>query len=144
MRRHTWAAGLAAVVIVLTGCASQEDSPDVEASDEPTASSTPSGASPSPSATSPAPAPAGTTVEITIKGDDVTPSGKTVQVDVGDPVRLAITSDAAGELHVHSTPDQEVTFVKGTSTHELTFDRPGVVEVEDHHSGKVIVKLEVR
>ena len=142
MRRNTWVAGLAAVVIGLTGCASQEEpGADTTGSDTPSASPT---ESPTGSAAPTTQALAGTTVEITITGNDVSPNGKTVNAVVGEPVTLAITADAAGELHVHSTPDQEVAFGKGTSTHELTFDKPGVVEVEDHHSGRVIVRLEVR
>lgn len=142
MRRITWAAGLALVTIGLAGCASAEDDPGSDA--------TPSG-SPSPTATqsettsaATTPSPAGPTVEITIDGDDVTPNGATVEAAVGEPVTLAITADAPGELHVHSTPDQEVAFGAGSSTHGLTFDRPGVVEVESHDTGKVIVKFQVR
>jgi hypothetical protein len=136
-------AGLAVVVIGLAGCAAQEDEPgDTTASEAPSAvpSETPTSGAPAPSAT----APAGTTIDITIKGHDISPSGETVEASVGEPVTLAITADDAGELHVHSTPDQVVAFDAGSSTHELTFDKPGVVEVEDHHSGKVVVKLEVR
>lgn len=142
MRRITWVAGLAVVLIGLTGCASQDDEPgDTTAEETPSASA---GATPSSSAPSPTPtAPAGTTIEITVEGHDISPNGKTVKAGLGEPVNLVITSDASGELHVHSTPDQEVAFKAGTSTHELTFDKPGVVEVEDHHSGKVVVKLQI-
>jgi hypothetical protein len=56
---------------------------------------------------------------------------------------LHITADRAGELHVHSTPEQELEFDEGESHVELTFDHPGVVEVEDHESGKVILQLQV-
>jgi hypothetical protein len=146
VRHSTWVAGLAVIVLGLTGCASQDDGPDSDTTASETASATPS-ESPGSSTPSPTPTPtaaAGTTIEITIKGHDISPNGKTVKASVGEPVTLAITADAAGELHVHSTPDQEVAFAAGSSSHELTFDRPGVVEVEDHHSGKVVVKLEIR
>jgi hypothetical protein len=87
--------------------------------------------------------PAGAVVDITINGADVSPKGDRVEVDLGKPVTLKITSDRAGELHVHSTPEQEVSFEAGTTTRNLTFEQPGVVEVEDHESGAVIVQLQV-
>jgi len=40
-------------------------------------------------------------------------------------------------------PEQEIEFDKGTSTKKLTIDQPGIVDVEDHALGQVIVQLEV-
>lgn len=86
----------------------------------------------------------GTVVVVTIDGDRIEPNGATVQADLDEPVTLAITSDRAGEMHVHSSPEQYVEFRKGSGEYELTFERPGVVEVEDHETGFVVVQLEVR
>ena len=66
-----------------------------------------------------------------------------MQVPLGEPVTLDITADREGELHVHSTPEEEIAFQHGDTEAELTFDQPGVVDVEDHESGKVIVQLQV-
>jgi hypothetical protein len=44
---------------------------------------------------------------------------------------------------VHSTPEQEIAFEKGTTTEKLTIDKPGIVDVEDHELEQVIVQLEV-
>jgi hypothetical protein len=85
----------------------------------------------------------GTTVDITIKDGKVTPSGDRVKAKVGEPVTLKIEADTAGEIHVHSTPEQEIEFEKGTSTKKLTIDQPGIVDVEDHALEQVIVQLEV-
>ena len=84
-----------------------------------------------------------TTVNITIKGDTVTPNGDRVDAKVGKPVTLKIHADQAGEIHVHSTPEQHIDFPSGTSTRKLTIDKPGVVDVEDHALDKVIVQLQV-
>jgi hypothetical protein len=62
----------------------------------------------------------------------------------GEPVTLLITATKAGELHVHSSPEQHVEFPSGTSAATLTLDQPGVVDVEDHALDKLIVQLEVR
>ena len=53
-------------------------------------------------------------------------------------------ADAAGEIHVHRTPEQEYVYGNGTTTLKLTpIDRPGVVEVETHDPQLVVVQLEV-
>jgi hypothetical protein len=83
-------------------------------------------------------------IEITISGDTVTPNGKKIDVSMNQPVTLDVTADKAGQIHVHSTPEQEIAYDSGESTHTLTFDRPGVVEVESHTLEKVIVQLQVR
>ena len=83
-------------------------------------------------------------VDITFDGDSVTPNGERIDAKVGEPVTLNIDADAPGELHVHSTPEQEVAYDAGTSTHEVTFDQPGVVDVESHELGNIVVQVEVR
>ncbi len=104
-------------------------------------------AAPSGSASSAAPSSAapssGTTVDITIKDGKVTPNGERVKAELGSPVTLRIDADTSGEIHVHSTPEQEIEFEKGTSTHQLTLDQPGIVDVEDHALEQVIVQLQV-
>ena len=85
----------------------------------------------------------GTTVDITIKAGKVTPNGERVKATVGTPVTLHIDADKPGELHVHSSPEQEIAFEAGTSTKKVTIDRPGIVDVEDHELEQVIVQLEV-
>ena len=57
---------------------------------------------------------------------------------------LTIEADEAGEIHVHSTPEQEISYEAGTSEHEIVVDRPGVVEVESHDPDVILLQLEVR
>jgi hypothetical protein len=84
-------------------------------------------------------------IEVTVAGDSVTPNGERVEVSVGEPVELVVTADAPGEIHVHSSPEQEFEYRKGTSTIELDpIQRPGVVVVESHTLEKTIVQLEAR
>jgi hypothetical protein len=84
-------------------------------------------------------------IEVTVAGDSVTPNGERVEVSVGEPVELVVTADAPGEIHVHSSPEQEIEYRKGTTTIELDpIQRPGVVEVESHTLEKTIVQLEAR
>ena len=140
-RRRTRVATTAAAVIALaaltlTSCASAEDA---EPDDSATSSATDGG-----SATSTPSKPTGVVVDITFDGDSVTPNGERIEAKVGEPVTLNVDADAAGELHVHSTPEQEIAYGAGTSTHEVTFDQPGIVDVESHDLEKVVVQVEVR
>jgi hypothetical protein len=135
----------------LTGCGSDDSS----AGDEPSAtasasqSASASAETPTPSPTeSPAGTetsepPSGTTIDISIQGGKVDPSGERVKAEVGEPVTLNIDAEKAGELHVHSTPEQEIAFPAGRSTKKLTIDQPGIVDVEDHELEQVIVQLQV-
>jgi hypothetical protein len=83
-------------------------------------------------------------IEVTFRGDSVTPNGDRVQVRAGVPVELVVTADRPGEIHVHSSPEQELEYDAGTTTLRLTLDQPGVVDVESHDLEKAIVQLEVR
>lgn len=113
-------------------------------SSDPAAQETPTTPSPTSSApTSTAPAPSGQVVEITVGHDDVTPAGKKVELDRGETLTLKITAEEAGELHVHSTPEQAIDFPAGESSHEITLDRPGLYEVESHHPAKLVLQLQV-
>ncbi|WP_231388921.1 hypothetical protein [Marmoricola sp. URHB0036] len=84
------------------------------------------------------------TVDITFKGDSVTPSGAKVKVKAGDPLKLHITADKAGEIHVHSSPEQHIEYAAGTTDKTVTIDQPGVVDVESHSLDKLILQLTVR
>ena len=82
-------------------------------------------------------------IEIEIEGDKISPKGDLVEAKTGEVITLRIDSDRAGELHVHSTPEQEFSFDDGKSTIELNIDTPGVVDVEEHETGVVVLQLEV-
>ena len=84
------------------------------------------------------------TIDITISGDSVTPNGDRIQVGVNQPIELVVKADAAGEIHVHSTPEKELEYQAGTTTLPLKIDKPGIVEVESHALEKTIVQLEVK
>jgi len=85
----------------------------------------------------------GVVVDITVAGDEITPNGLRIEAEVGEPVILTVQADRSGELHVHATPEQEIAFDPGTTQHEIVIEQPGVVEVEEHESGFVILQLQV-
>lgn len=82
-------------------------------------------------------------VNIEFSHGSVTPKGQRVEVTAGQPVELVVKADEPGELHVHSSPEQELEYGAGTTTLKLTIDQPGVVDVESHHPEIVVVQLEV-
>jgi len=84
-------------------------------------------------------------IDVTFKGEDVTPNGEVVQVSVGQPVELDVTADKPGEIHVHSDPEQEFEYDAGSTTIDVKpIETPGVVVIESHTLDKVLVKLQVR
>lgn len=139
--RITAALAAAALTLALAGCA--EDEPAADATDAPTPSAT---SAPAPETTESSPAePEGVVVDVTIADGEVTPQGDRVEVEVGEPVTLRVTSDEADEIHVHSDREHSLDVEAGTPG-ELTFtvDRPGQVAVESHHLDVTIVQLVAR
>jgi hypothetical protein len=141
--------GAAALAVVLTACGGEDPStsqpsepPSATPSESPseTEQATPSKeASPEPTKE-----PAGPSAEVTIEGGSVDPLAQSVKAEVGETVTLEVTSDRAGELHVHSTPEQYKEFGAGRSTVRMTFDRPGAVDVEEHESGALVLRVLVQ
>lgn len=85
-----------------------------------------------------------TSIDVTVSDGTISPSGERVQVALGEEIEFVVKADTAGELHVHSFPEQTLAYGNGTTNLRLTIDEPGVVEVEDHELGLVVVQLEVR
>jgi hypothetical protein len=131
-------ARLAPLVLVLaaslSACGGDGDT-DSPATDPSSSSSPDSGASSTDG---------GVAVTVTREGDSFTPNGERVELGIDQSLVLTIESDEAGELHVHSTPEQEIAYDAGTSEHEIVIDRPGVVEVESHDPDVILLQLEVR
>jgi hypothetical protein len=84
-------------------------------------------------------------IDVTFSGDSVTPNGELVQVAVGQPIELAVTADAPGEIHVHSDPEQEFEYDAGSSTIAVDpITVPGRVVVESHTLEKTLLTLQAR
>jgi hypothetical protein len=83
-------------------------------------------------------------IAITVTGESVTPNGQQYDVAIGQRVELDVTADKPGEIHVHSSPEQEFQYDAGSTTLSLKpIQRPGVVTVESHTLEKTILKLKV-
>jgi len=124
------------LALTLTGCGSDKKSgtgsPETEVSATPAAQVTT------------APAADAEVIAIRLTASAVDPSGDRIQVKPGQPIVLQINAEKAGELHVHSSPEQHIAFPAGGSEITLKFSQPGIIEIEDHALDKTIVELEVR
>ncbi len=154
----------AAAALALAGCGG--DSTSAGEPDEAAGSSSSTSESPSPGATEPSvstepgtelsskptkkpsktaePTPAGLVIDVTVEGDQVSPQAEVVEADIDKPITLQIQSDRAGEMHVHSSPEQYVDFGPGSTTAEITFENPGAIDVEEHETGALVLKLLVQ
>jgi len=132
--------------LVISGCGASQETAPVDETPTPAASSPPPADSPSPStplSETTDPEGKGVLVDVTVDGDEIAPNGARIEAEVGEPVIVTVDADRAGELHVHSTPEQVIAFDQGSTQHELVIDQPGVVEVEEHDSGFVVLQLQV-
>ena len=130
MRRTLAILAVLSAIALTTGCS--EEAGEGGASD-PSASSSATGEPATPKV-----------IEVTIEGDSVTPNGDRIEIATGQDVQLDITADEPGEIHVHSTPEQELEYDAGESTLTIEgMERPGTVDVEVHDPEKIVVQLEV-
>lgn len=116
MRGALLAAAGIVTTLALGGCGSDEPSSQAQGSD--------------------------TSVTLTF-ADGEAPTPERVDVAAGEPVEIVVKADEAGELHVHSDPEQELEYDEGTTTLTLTIDEPGVYEVESHDLEQTVLQLEV-
>ncbi len=84
---------------------------------------------------------ADTDVDVSVDGDTISPTNKQLEIGVGDTVTLHVTADRAGELHVHSSPEQELEFEEGETDLPITLDKPGSVDVEEHTSETLVLRI---
>ena len=150
MRRLLATAAVLASLAVLGSCGDAEEAPTTggstasesasESASEDGSSAPAGGASASPEA------PGAQTIEVTVEGGTVTPNGDRVEVERGTDVELVVTADEPGEIHVHSSPEQELRYAAGTTTLLLALadQPPGIVDVESHNLEQTIVQLEIR
>lgn len=140
LRRHALAAPALVLCLALVGCGDDEPAePAAEPTPEvPTSQSTGKAKQEKPTKEQ---APAGATLAVQVTGNDVSPSGKAISMSVGDVLTIQVTSDRAGELHVHSSPEQYVEFKAGETRRDLTLDKPGQVDIEEHDTGALVARL---
>jgi hypothetical protein len=148
MRRGWLILLVAALAVWLTaGCGGSKNTGGTSSTTSPTgqASSSAASSSPTPPSGSQQPPAGAATFDVTIANGQVTPTNATWQAKVGQPVSVRVTSDAADELHVHSSPDHEFEIAAAPNqVFTFTVDVPGSVEIELHKLDKTIATLQVQ
>ena len=133
---------LAAAALVTAGCGGSTgtDSPSSAAS-----AAGPPSSTAAPQLTDDQSPPTRLVVDVTIKGGEVTPTNEPLQGALGEPIVIRVNSDAADQLHVHSTPEHTCTVEpKNGQQFQFTVDVPGKVDVELHQLGKTVATIAVQ
>src|ERR1700756_5644067 len=136
---------VAALAVWLTAACGGSKNTGGTSSTSAQASSSASSSSATPSSAAQQPPAGAATFDVTIANGQVTPTNASWQAKVGQPVSVRVTSDAADELHVHSSPDHEFEIAAAPNqVFTFTVDVPGSVEIELHKLDKTIATLQVQ
>jgi hypothetical protein len=130
-----------AAALITAGCSGSNSSDDAAGN---TSSGQPSTVIPSDMSNEQAP-PARLIVDVTIKDGKVTPTNEQLEAGVKQQIIIRINSDAADELHVHSTPEHSFNVeAKPMQSFQFTVDVPGKVDVELHKLNQTIATIQVQ
>lgn len=139
-RQVSLSAVLLGTLSVVVACQSSPSTKQKPAPSETSGTATPSVIS----TTSTAAEAAATIIDITIADGVVTPTNARVSGVVGQPVVLAVNSDQADSLHIHSVPEQTFDVAaRSGQRFEFTVAIPGRVSVELHELHRTVVTIDV-
>jgi hypothetical protein len=132
---------LAATAVITAGCGGSNGTHNASSS---ASSPAPSTVSPSDMSNDQAP-PTRLELDVDIKGGNVTPTNQQLQAGVKEQIIIRVNSDAADELHVHSTPEHKFNIeAKPMQIFQFTVDVPGKVDVELHKLDKTVATITVQ
>jgi hypothetical protein len=132
---------LTAAALITAGCGGSTGSDNASGS---ASSSPPSTIGPSDMSNDQAP-PTRLAIDVDIKGGNVTPTNQQLNAGVKEQIIIRVNSDAADELHVHSTPEHKFNIeAKPMQIFQFTIDVPGKVDVELHKLNKTIATIQVQ
>jgi hypothetical protein len=85
-------------------------------------------------------------IEVTMTGSKVDPAPGVIKVDKGTKIRLIVTRDTDGEIHVHGLKDDLHAHAHAGEPVNLDFvaDTQGSFEVEAHDPDRSLLTLQVR
>ena len=139
-------AGLAVAALVglgLAGCGDGNGDGDPATPAPTTGGPTATGGAPTPTRAAPATPEPDALFEFEIVDGRASPPLDRAAVRQGSTVRIVVTSDVADELHLHHY-DLVAEFGPGEpGVIEFTADEAGLFELETHHTGLVLLQLQV-
>ncbi|MFB1294170.1 hypothetical protein ACAG24_001520 [Mycobacterium sp. pW049] len=84
-------------------------------------------------------------IDVTIKGGKVTPTNEQLQAGLNEQIVIRVDSDAADELHVHSTPEHTFPVAIGPAqSFQFSVGVPGRVDVELHDLHTTVATIQVQ
>ena len=124
------------LTLSLAGCAGKKADPSVAGTSSSGSASSSASGTPS----------AGTEQRIEVTFTHGKAGGDTgrVPVALGTSVSLVVTSDVADEVHLHGYDIEKELSPGQPATLQFTADVAGVFEVELHHAGTVLLRLQVQ
>jgi hypothetical protein len=132
---------LTTAALITAGCGGSNGTDNASGS---ASSSQPSTVGPSDMSNVQAP-PTRLAIDVDIKGGNVTPTNQQLNAGVKEQIIIRVNSDAADELHVHSTPEHKFNIeAKPMQIFQFTVDVPGKVDVELHKLNKTIATITVQ
>jgi plastocyanin len=140
--RRTAAPATFVVMLVLNACGADDGQGDTAATDTPT--TTAPSAPPDTPDTSATPPATVREIEVVVVDGTVDTAEDSVDVAVGETVRVTVTSDVDDEVHVHGVEQTADLSAGSPTTLEFSLAEPGVYEVETHESGLLLFQLIVR
>jgi hypothetical protein len=133
------------------GGAEQEQTAAETVRDDGTETSEGTGGTEAPSGTTTTPtttqeqAPAPRVESILIRGGQpASGEARTLRFRNGDTIRLRFAADTAAEVHIHGYDKTVAVPAGGTARARFKANAEGIFEIEEHHSGALLAKLEVR
>ena len=81
-------------------------------------------------------------VEVTVREGRAVSEGR-VEVPLGNRIRLRFDSDTRLLVHIHGYDLEFSVEANVTAAHEFVADLPGIFEVEDHVSHRLLIELQV-
>jgi sporulation-control protein spo0M len=132
---------LTAAALITAGCGGSNGTDNASGT---ASSSQPSSVGPSDMSNDQAP-PTRLIIDVDIKGGNVSPANQQLQAALKEQIIVRVNSDAADELHVHSTPEHTFKVeAKPGQSFQFTVDVPGNVDVELHHLNRVVATIQVQ
>lgn len=84
-------------------------------------------------------------IDVTIKGGEVNPTNAQLEAKTNEQIVVKVNSDAADELHVHSSPEHTFKVeAKPAQQFQFSVGVPGKVDIELHQLGKTIATVQVQ
>lgn len=138
------------VALLTAGCGGGGDSAEPSGTSSGTSAASGSSGAPestaAPDFTDQQAPPSRLSVDVTIKGGEVTPTNEQLEAGLNAPIVFRVMSDVVDVLHVHSSPEHSFAIDSKSEIQQFQFTPtvPGRIDVELHDLGKTVATITVQ